>query len=166
MKSKRDNKGRFIIGIHYSLKTEFKKGRISERRGKKLSWIGHNKPHSEETKRKISMSRKGSHFSVETRRKMSDGHKGEKSHFWKGGIHPINLLARKSIKYKLWRESVYKRDNFTCVLCGDNKGGNLQADHIKPFYKYPKLRFSLKNGQTLCIFCHRKTNTWGRPKKY
>ena len=65
MKSKRDNKGRFIIGIHYSLKTEFKKGRISERRGKKLSWIGHNKPHSEETKRKISESHTGKRFSEE-----------------------------------------------------------------------------------------------------
>jgi 5-methylcytosine-specific restriction endonuclease McrA len=68
---------------------------------------------------------------------------------------------RHSVEYKLWRESVFKRDNYTCVECGDKKGGNLEADHIKPFAAYPELRFDITNGRTLCVSCHRKTPTWG-----
>ena len=85
---------------------------------------------------------------------------GAKCNFWKGGITPINKKTRTSLAYKLWRESVYKRDNYTCIWCGDNKGGNLEADHIKPFALFPELRFVVDNGRTLCASCHRKTDTY------
>lgn len=90
--------------------------------------------------------------------------KGEKSHTWKGGITPINEIIRKSIEYKIWRKSVFERDNYTCSFCGI-KGGDLHADHIKPFYLYPELRFAIDNGRTLCIPCHRNTPTYGKQKK-
>lgn len=91
---------------------------------------------------------------------------GNNCHFWKGGITPINLKVRNSIIYKNWRKSVFERDNYTCQECRD-VGGILNADHIKPFSLYPELRFELSNGRTLCIKCHRKTNTYGmRVKKY
>jgi len=84
---------------------------------------------------------------------------------WKGGIYPEHLRIRHSPEMKRWREEVFKRDNFTCVLCGrKRKTGDrvvLHADHIKPFAKYPKLRLSLKNGRTLCKECHLKTDTHG-----
>lgn len=84
---------------------------------------------------------------------------------WKGGITPINESIRKSAEYKQWRQNVFIRDNYSCVNCGC-RGGNgksvkLQADHIKPFSLYPELRFNLNNGQTLCIDCHFKTETYG-----
>lgn len=82
---------------------------------------------------------------------------------WKGGITPINKALRKSAEYKQWRKAVFERDNYTCVWCFQH-GGNLQADHIKPFAFFPELRFVVDNGRTLCISCHKKTDTIGRPK--
>ena len=70
---------------------------------------------------------------------------------------------------RLWRKSVFERDNYTCVWCGAKNGNGkaiiLQADHIKPFADYPELRFAIDNGRTLCIDCHKKTNDYGW-KKY
>lgn len=85
---------------------------------------------------------------------------GEKNPNWKGGVTVINEKIRKSIEYKQWREAVYKRDNYTCQDCGDSQGGNLEADHIKPFAYYPELRFDIDNGKTLCKDCHKKTDTY------
>lgn len=72
-----------------------------------------------------------------------------------------NMLIRKSTEMRFWRTSVFKRDNFTCQLCGQH-GGKLHADHIKPFCTFPELRFDLANGRTLCISCHKNTDTFGR----
>ncbi len=98
-------------------------------------------------------------FSDATRQKMSDAKKGEKHPLWKGGVTPKNHLIRKSLEYKLWRKSVFERDNYTCIWCGFK--GYIEADHIKPFCDYPELRFSIDNGRTLCKPCHKKTGTWG-----
>src|SRR3990167_2039380 len=82
------------------------------------------------------------------------------------GITPINRKIRNSSEYKLWRTAVFTRDNFTCVWCGarSKKGVKviLHADHIKPFCDYPELRFAIDNGRTLCVDCHKKTDTYGR----
>lgn len=87
---------------------------------------------------------------------------GANNNAWKGGIYPKHLALRQTKEYKLWRTAVFERDRYTCVFCGDNTGGNLNADHIKPFCLYPELRFAIDNGRTLCIPCHRKTDTYGR----
>lgn len=80
---------------------------------------------------------------------------------WKGGITPENVKLRNSNEYKDWRLAVFARDGYACVSCGDSRGGNLQADHIKPFAYFPALRFDINNGRTLCKDCHKLTPTFG-----
>ncbi len=97
---------------------------------------------------------------IEWRKNHSERQQGEKSHRWKGGRTSSEMKLRNSIEYKLWRESIFKRDNFTCIWCG-KKGGKLNADHIKPFSLFPELRFAIDNGRTLCYDCHKTTDTFG-----
>jgi len=148
-------------------------------KGKKLGAM------PEEVKRKISKSNKGNLSGIKNGEKtqfkkgrpgMFKGKKrpelsGENHYAWKGGITPINEKIRKSLEYKLWRTAVFERDNYTCVWCGNRNGNGkeivLHADHIKPFAHYPELRFAIDNGRTLCVTCHRKTDTYGfKNKKY
>jgi 5-methylcytosine-specific restriction endonuclease McrA len=70
------------------------------------------------------------------------------------------LQIRQSKEYYHWRKQVFKRDNYTCVFCNE-KGGRLNADHIKSFAIYPDLRLDINNGRTLCVECHKKTDTFG-----
>jgi hypothetical protein len=78
---------------------------------------------------------------------------------WKGGITPVNQKIRASDEYRAWRLAVFKRDKYTCVWCGQ-VGGKLHADHIKSFADFPELRLVLSNGRTLCIECHKKTDSY------
>ena len=103
---------------------------------------------------------KGLPIPTQRRFKISKTMKAKKNHLWKGGISSINQLIRKSLEYKLWRESVFARDNFTCVFC-NARGVKLNADHIKPFSSHTNLRFELSIGRTLCEPCHRSTDTYG-----
>lgn len=81
--------------------------------------------------------------------------RGKKHWNWKGGIRSGRSKAMGRVKYKTWRTEVYKRDNYTCVWCGE-RGKVLHADHIKLWSKFPRYRYVLSNGRTLCVKCHRK----------
>jgi 5-methylcytosine-specific restriction endonuclease McrA len=132
---------------------------ISANTGKKRSQV---------IKDKFSKMRKGIPKSLSFRKHLSEIQKGDKSHFWKGGKTKESSIIRGSLEYKLWREAVFKRDNYTCIWC-EKKGGYLEADHIKPFAYYPELRFAIDNGRTLCLKCHETTETYKRkynPQKY
>lgn len=97
-------------------------------------------------------------ISEETRKKTSLAHTGkinEKSSHWKGGLTLIDKRERGRIEIKLWRESVFKRDNYTCQNCGAQKIF-LNAHHIKSFKHFPELRTAIENGITLCRECHRE----------
>lgn len=108
----------------------------------------------------------GKHHSIETRRKMYESsRKGSDCNLWKGGVYKINELLRRSAEYRIWRTKVYQRDNYTCQIC-EYRGHNLQVDHIQSWSKYPELRFIVDNGRTLCIPCHKKTETYGINLRY
>lgn len=159
--------------------------KLSEEHKKKISLSNTGKKKTDETKRKISLWRTGRKLSeqhklncvngrkaksgwkksLETREKMkASARKGEDNHLWKGGITPINTAIRQSFEYRLWRESVFERDNYMCIWCGARNGSGkavvLNADHIKPFAYYPELRFAIDNGRTLCVPCHKTTDTY------
>ena len=89
--------------------------------------------------------------SPETIQKMK-GRCGEKCPSWKGGISPINAAIRNSAEGREWRESVFRRDNYTCQDCGVK--GDIHAHHINSFADFPLLRFDMDNGVTLCRECH------------
>ena len=120
--------------------------------------------HTKEALSKIRESSLGRKHTEETRRKM--GSKGAKNPFWKGGISPINIRIRNSAEFRIWRESIFKRDDFTCQNCGARNGNgkhiDLQAHHIKVFSKYPDLRFDKDNGITFCIPCHKSEHLENR----
>lgn len=57
-------------------------------------------------------------------------------------------------EYREWRKEVYKKDNYTCQCCGDNKGGNLNAHHLDGYDWCEEKRLDINNGITLCKNCH------------
>jgi len=110
----------------------------------------------------------GEKCSVRGKRCMKCGIKlrtGENNYKWKGGVSTENHKIRHSVEYKLWRKSVFERDNYTCVWCGI-KNCTFNADHINPFSLYPELRFAIDNGRTLCVPCHKTTDTYGGKLKF
>ena len=82
--------------------------------------------------------------------------KGEQHPLWRGGLSNKQGYLW---NWKYVKPKILKRDNYSCVWCGQ-KGGKLNADHIKPFALFPELRLAIDNGRTLCITCHKKTDTY------
>lgn len=145
---------------------------------------------SEETKNKIRLSRLGKKHTEESKRKIKEASSGKNNPMygvprpdllgsnnpsWKGGKTKLSTKIRGMREYSEWRMSVYSRDQFKCVWCGCSKSNSFNADHIKPlFYIIDKFNiksiedarmcselWDISNGRTLCVDCHRKTDTWG-----
>lgn len=100
---------------------------------------------------------------------------GEKNHNWRGGVTSLNEKIRKSSQYIRYRNAGFKRDNYTCQICY-LRGAELNFDHFPKTFssiivenKIKSLRdarlckelWDLNNGRTLCIDCHKKTDTYG-----
>lgn len=163
---------------HYE-RTEEHRRKISEgNKGKKVS---------NETRKRMSQASK-KRMTKEARLHLSLLHKKNgikpplvkgKAHYnWKGGITPLTKKIRQSTKYTTWRTQIFIRDSYLCVLCG--LGGELNADHyptpfsvifhkekissLKDSEKCKKL-WDINNGRTLCIKCHRKTDTYAKNYK-
>lgn len=180
--AKRTNNGFKKGHLYYEIKDKesfrLKMRAIALADGRKPDFTGHR--HSEESKKIMSEKTKANPnrywlgkdraeiFTPEYRKKMSKSIKkiveSGKHNFWKGGITPKNKIIRSSTEYKQWRKAVFERDNYTCQFC-KVRGGELNADHIKPFALFSELRFELSNGRTLCHSCHLKTDTYGNKAK-
>jgi len=87
---------------------------------------------------------------------ISKGNKGKKHWNWKNGKTDETHLLRKHREYQQWRIKVLERDNYICQKCGNEKDRMISAHHIKNFNDYPKLRYNVSNGITLCNSCHTK----------
>ena len=79
----------------------------------------------------------------------------ENHYNWLGGITAETRRIRNHSEYLKWAKDIKKRDEYQCQICGE-VGGALNSHHIKPFSKYPELRFDINNGITLCKECHSK----------
>ena len=80
---------------------------------------------------------------------------GKNHHNWIEGITSKNDKIRKSSEYKLWRKSVFERDNFTCQKYNIS-GGELNVHHINNFADFSELRLVIDNGITLSEKAHRE----------
>ena len=170
--SLRNDKGRFIRGHNFcgGEKGWIRKGNIPWNKGKKLE------ARSEKVKKQISETAKITglgkwmqvrKFSDKIKKKMSETAKrigsgerllhktGNEHPSWKGGVTPKYHRIRTSIEFKLWREAVFTRDNWTCQKYGI-KGGKLHPHHIKNFAQYPEVRFVIDNGITLSNRAHKE----------
>ncbi len=155
---------------HKSFWSEETKKKFSENHPR--YWLG-KKRDDPDYLLKISLAHKGQHNSPATEFKKGQIHpkewqliksekqKANKHYNWQGGITSENKIIRRSLKMRNWRKAIFKRDNYTCQIC-QGRGGYLNADHIKSFALFPNLRFELSNGRTLCVPCHRNTDTYGR----
>ena len=123
------------------------KGHTSWNKGKKLSDT-HRKNLSEARKKFFKNGGKAA-----TAGKPSYKTRGDKHYNWKGGVSPKNKIVRIRIEYKLWREAVYSRDDYTCQKC-EEKGGYLHPHHILNFSTHLDIRFAIDNGITFCKECH------------
>lgn len=166
------------------------KGFKGFQKGNKLSTLKKGKSlfagrkHSEYTKEKLknlnlgNTRTLGKHWklSQETKEKMSFSKRGNKSPNWKGGMTKLNMSIRACFKYRQWRSDVFTRDKFQCQDCGSKKSGNFEAHHIVPFSKILEKYcikviekallceelWNINNGITLCISCHKKTDSYGK----
>lgn len=157
--------GRMSGGWKLSEETR-KKMSISRTREKNYFF---GKKLTKEHREKLRKAKIGTHRSEETKIKIGLANTGERSTFWRGGkmkYYEVNIQIRKSSEYNQWRNAVFIRDHYHCTACGLKSGNGkavfLEADHIKPFAIFPKLRFVLDNGKTLCKECHKNTDTYGR----
>jgi NUMOD3 motif/HNH endonuclease len=121
--------------------------------------------HTEEARRRMSEANKGNKrhlgkkHSTETRMKISErlrvsAVRGPANHAYKDGKVAERRGLRHSQEYQRWRFDVFVRDGFACRMCGDRRGGNLNAHHIKSFADHPERRFDVSNGITICETCH------------
>ena len=173
--NKRTNK--HFCSVECSIKNR-QKG-LSPEHKENISKSLKGKPLSDELKQKLSNAKKGKpikHFienSEEIRNKISKALTG-KPQPWNRGENHFNYnpnsqhkernVAYGRVEYKNWRKKVFERDNYTCQRCG-KRGVELNAHHTIPWAINEKERYNIENGITLCIECHKLTDSYGNKIK-
>lgn len=72
----------------------------------------------------------------------------------------MSVEGRRCSEYKEWRKAVFSRDDYTCQDCGA-RGVKINAHHIRSYAYCIDLRYSISNGITLCVPCHKKRHRKG-----
>ena len=115
-----------------------------------------------------SLSHKGKRLSTDHKKAISLGligkFVGENNPAWRGGTSTERERLMGSLNYRAWREAVFSRDDFRCFDCG-TRTGPLNAHHLYSWALFPRLRFVLENGITLCVPCHKNTDTYLKKSK-
>jgi len=157
----RDKNGRFAKG-HKTI-GGYKKGGVSPMKGKKMP---------ESAKQAISKALKG---------KPNLKLRGKRHYNWKNGRTKLQAIIRHLVEYKNWRDKVFKRDHYACLICGARNGKGkrvvLNADHYPIAFnelldkwkiktvidalRCPGL-WSVSAGRTLCLKCHKTTYIFWR----
>lgn len=116
-------------------------GPHTKEHNRKISIGGKGLKRSKETCEKIRIANLGKKLSQEHKNKLRESHigkpnlknRGSGSGAWKGGVTPEYKIIRASLAFRLWRESVFTRDNWTCQKYG-TRGGKLHPpSHLKFF---------------------------------
>lgn len=84
--------------------------------------------------------------------------KGENHHNWNPNITQEERENGRYIEgYDDFIKGVYKRDNYTCQVCGqEGNGHNLNAHHLDGYNWCKEKRTDINNGITLCDKCHKE----------
>lgn len=82
-------------------------------------------------------------------------HRGENHHCYNPNLtNEDREDSRQYEEYYEWRNSVFKRDCYTCVISGEKH--NIVAHHLYSYSKYKNLRTDINNGITLSIDIHKE----------
>lgn len=85
----------------------------------------------------------------------SENIRGENHPNYNPNVSEYDRINRRNYtEYWDFRKNVYKRDDYACKCCGDNRGHNLVAHHILNYHDHKDLRTDIDNGITLCDNCH------------
>jgi len=99
--------------------------------------------------------------------------------------HPTSRMRRIRPTHNSWAyikftKRIFERDNYTCQICG-RRGGLLQSDHYPVSFAEIVFKNKIKtmadaigcselwninNGRTLCLECHKNTDTYGARNKF
>lgn len=171
----KSKKSLLSIKKYCSRKCAYSNSKRNETISKKL--IGHKM--SDEQRIKLSAILKGRKLSLEHKVKVCRNLillklRREHGPNWKGGKIELRKQVQNTRQYKMWRQAIFNRDRFMCVLC-NSIGVYLNCDHIKPYSVIIKQNsitslkealdckelFDVNNGRTLCRDCHKQTDTYG-----
>lgn len=141
------------FGYTHTPETRRKLSEAMKRRPMPAGFLAKGRMWSEESRRKWSEKQSGvkrGPHSLESRKLMSTIAKARRPRLF----IDESVAGRNSFEYRAWRESVYQRDDYTCLKC-KARGGRLHPHHIVNFASHPELRFDPDNGATLCVGCHK-----------
>ena len=181
----RDEKGRFIKGLHYSRETEFKKGthwrkpkpywnkdwlweeyvvkgksakQIADEQGCKENNILYFLDKFKIPRRTMSEIRAKKYWGIWGKRNGMYGKRGELCPRWQGGCSPFRQKMYGRAEWKEIVKEVLKRDGYRCQICGAGHTykNRLVVHHILPVSCFPEYISEMWNLATLCEKCHKK----------